>query len=71
MMKIKIIRGATLSAAFAIARFIISLVKGLRGYQHIIEYAYVLSTSKLQQTVKYLTTPIQLGPSIYPFPNIC
>lgn len=62
-MKVRTVRGATLSAAFAIARFVLSLVKGMRGYSNIVENAYVVGTSKDQQTCKYLTTPIQLGPS--------
>lgn len=63
MMKVRTVRGATLSAAFAIARFVVSLVKGMRGYSNIVEHAYVLGTAKDQQTSKYLTTPVQLGPS--------
>lgn len=62
MMKIRTIRGATLSTAFAIARFVISLVKGVRGYKNIVEYAYVVGTEKDQQNSKYLTTPVLLGP---------
>lgn len=62
MMKVRTVRGATLSAAFAIARFVVSLVKGVRGYKNIVETAYVLGTARDQQTSKYLTTPVQLGP---------
>lgn len=63
MLKVRTVRGATLSPAFAIARFVISLVKGMRGYKNVVESAYVLGNAKDQQRIKYLTTPVLLGPS--------
>ncbi|KAJ3622096.1 hypothetical protein MTP99_002625 [Tenebrio molitor] len=52
--------GAYLSNAFATARFVISLVKALRGQNDIIECAYVKSCVHPQ--VKYMVTPLLLGP---------
>ncbi|CAH2000492.1 unnamed protein product [Acanthoscelides obtectus] len=46
-------------AAFATARFILSLVKGIRGHKNVIECAYV--PSKVHPELKYLSTPVQLG----------
>lgn len=63
MLKLTTVNGAALTPAFAIARFVVSLVKGVMGYKNIIESAYVLANSKDQQTSKYLTTSVQLGPS--------
>nr|CAH7733320.1 unnamed protein product [Callosobruchus chinensis] len=46
-------------AAFAIARFVISLVKGIRGHKDVFEYSYV--PSKVHPDLKYLTTLVELG----------
>ncbi|VEN48821.1 unnamed protein product [Callosobruchus maculatus] len=46
-------------AAFAISRFVISLVKGIRGHKDVFECAYV--PSKVHPEAKYLTTLVQLG----------
>jgi malate dehydrogenase len=53
---------ATLSMAFAGARFALSLVKALRGDQGIVECAYVKSTIT---EASYFSTPVLLGVSIY------
>ncbi|KAG5888053.1 hypothetical protein JTB14_032860 [Gonioctena quinquepunctata] len=50
---------ASLASAFATARFVISLVKALRGYPEIVESAYVYS--KVHPQLKYLSTPLMLG----------
>lgn len=52
--------GAYLSNAFATARFVISLVKGLRGIPDVIECAYVRSDDHPQ--LRYMVSPILLGP---------
>lgn len=49
---------ATLSMAYAGARFAISLIRGLRGEQNIIECAYVRSDVT---EAKYFATPLLLG----------
>lgn len=59
ILKLKPNENAPLSRAFAVARFIISLVKGLKGYLDIVECAYVPSCVYPQ--LKYLSTPIVLG----------
>ncbi|XP_025834285.1 malate dehydrogenase, mitochondrial-like [Agrilus planipennis] len=51
---------ATLSMAFAGARFAISLIRGLRGESNVIECAYVRSDVT---EAKYFSTPILLGPN--------
>ncbi|KAK4010862.1 malate dehydrogenase, mitochondrial [Daphnia magna] len=51
---------ATLSMAFAGARFAISLIRALRGEKGIVECAYV--RSDLTES-KYFSTPILLGPN--------
>lgn len=56
----KVRDGGSLASAFAIARFVISMVKGLRGFPEIIECAYVRSNAHTNS--KYLATPVQLGP---------
>nr|CAH7766317.1 unnamed protein product [Callosobruchus chinensis] len=61
ILKIKPSEAAPLSTAFATARFIISLVKGIKGYPEVVECAYVPSETHPQ--LKYLATPVQLGPS--------
>lgn len=59
--KLKPAIGDSLSGAFSTARFIVSLVKGLRGYQNIEECAYV--RSKAHPQLKYMATPLLLGPA--------
>lgn len=49
---------ATLSMAYAGARFALSLVRGLNGEQNVIECTYVLSDVT---KAKYFATPILLG----------
>lgn len=49
----------SMSAAFAIARFIISLARALRNESNIVECAYV--RSNLYSNVKYLATPLELN----------
>ncbi|CAH1119185.1 unnamed protein product [Phaedon cochleariae] len=61
MLKLKPAESAPLTSAFASARFVISLVKALRGYPEIVESAYV--SSKAHPQLKYLSTPLQLGPN--------
>lgn len=60
IIKAKHKQSATLSCAFAISRFVISLVKALRNYDNIVECAFVKSDS--QRGSKYLSTPVLLGP---------
>jgi len=50
---------ATISMAYAAARFTDSLIKGMRG-EEVVECAYV--ASDLLPEVKYLATPLVLGP---------
>ncbi|XP_060528913.1 malate dehydrogenase, mitochondrial-like [Cylas formicarius] len=57
--KFKPSQGSPMAAAFAAARFIISLVKGIQGYADIIETAFV--PSSVHPYVKYLATPLLLG----------
>lgn len=59
ILKLKIPETGPLSGAFACARFVISLVKAIRGYPDIIECAYVCS--KAHPQLKYLATPLHLG----------
>ncbi|KAJ8947962.1 hypothetical protein NQ318_021060 [Aromia moschata] len=61
ILKLKPPESAPLSAAFASARFIISLIKAIRGYPDITECAYVYS--KVHPQLKYMSTPLLLGPS--------
>ncbi|KAF2897349.1 hypothetical protein ILUMI_08825 [Ignelater luminosus] len=61
VIKAKTKRSATLSAAFAIAKFVISIIKGLKGTNNVIECAYV--RSKAHPHCKYLATPLLLGKS--------
>jgi len=51
---------ATLSMAFAGARFTFSLLNALKGKQGVIECAYVKST---ETEASYFATPLQLGPN--------
>lgn len=50
-----------LTEGFAIARFVISLVKAIRGETNVIEIAFV--PSKVHPYLNYLATPIALGPT--------
>lgn len=59
LLKLKTNETGSLSAAFACARFIISLVKGIRGYPDVVECAYI--PSKVHPQLKYLATPLLLG----------
>lgn len=59
ILKLKTPETGPLAGAFACARFIISLVKAVRGYPDIIECAYV--PSKVHPQLKYLATPLMLG----------
>ncbi|XP_056633206.1 uncharacterized protein LOC130442826 [Diorhabda sublineata] len=59
LMKMKPGENGALASAFACARFIISLVKAMKGYPDIIECAYV--ASKIHPDAKYLSTPLLLG----------
>ncbi|KAK6618409.1 hypothetical protein RUM43_013602 [Polyplax serrata] len=52
---------ATLSTAFAAARFIISLVKGLIGHRGVVECTYV--PTDCMEGVSYFAAPIELGPN--------
>lgn len=61
MLKLKKPDNAPLSTAFACARFIISLVKAIRGYPDVMECAYV--PSKAHPQLKYMSTPLLLGPN--------
>ncbi|KAJ8964721.1 hypothetical protein NQ314_004686 [Rhamnusium bicolor] len=61
ILKLKPPDSAPLSSAFATARFIISLVKAIQGYPDIIECALV--SSKVHPQLKYLSTPLLLGPN--------
>lgn len=49
-----------MSSAFAIARFVISLSRAMRGEPNIIECAYV--RSNLYSNLDYLATPLKLSP---------
>lgn len=49
----------SMSAAFAVARFVISLARALRNESNIVECAYV--RSNLYSNVKYLATPLELS----------
>ncbi|GJQ71677.1 hypothetical protein Trydic_g11372 [Trypoxylus dichotomus] len=60
IINIKRTEGSTLAAAFAICRFVVSVIKGLLGRPNIIEYAYVKSI--VHPHTKYLSTALQLGP---------
>ncbi|KAL3268622.1 hypothetical protein HHI36_007727 [Cryptolaemus montrouzieri] len=59
--KVKTNSADSLCGAFAFARFVISLVKGLRGYQGIVECSYV--RSRVHPQLKYVANPILLGPA--------
>ncbi|CAH1977094.1 unnamed protein product [Acanthoscelides obtectus] len=61
IVKLKPHKVAPLSTAFATARFVISLVKGIKGYPDVVECAFVPSKTHVQ--LKYLATPVQLGPN--------
>ncbi|KAJ8912638.1 hypothetical protein NQ315_015150 [Exocentrus adspersus] len=61
ILKLKPPETAPLSNSFAVARFVISLVKAIRGYPEIIESAFVFS--KAHPQLKYLSTPLLLGPN--------
>ncbi|RZC33645.1 malate dehydrogenase, mitochondrial [Asbolus verrucosus] len=60
LIKVRSSDGAYLSNAFATARFVLSLVKALRGQNNIVECAYVKSSAHPQ--LKYMVTPLLLGP---------
>lgn len=49
---------ATLSMAYAGARFVFSLLKGLNGEKNVIECAYIKSDVT---EAKYFSTPLRLG----------
>merc|ERR1711941_767 len=51
---------ATLSMAYAAARFTDSLIKGMQGQEGVVECAYVASDVT---EAKYFATPLVLGPS--------
>merc|ERR1711909_138856 len=51
---------ATLSMAYAAARFTDSLIKGMQGQEGVVEFAYVASDVT---EAKYFATPLVLGPS--------
>jgi malate dehydrogenase len=53
---------ATLSMAFAGARFTFSLIRAMRGEPNVVECSYVRSNVT---EAKYFATPIQLGVSIF------
>lgn len=55
---------ATLSMAFAGARFAVSLIRALRGEAGVVECAYVRSNLT---EAKYFSTPLLLGVSFYDF----
>lgn len=57
--------GSTLAAAFAISRFVISLINGLLGKPGIVECAYVKSIE--HPHTKYLATPLQFGPGEFQY----
>lgn len=61
MLKLKFPDTAPLSSAFAVSRFVVSLVKAIRGVPDIVETAYV--PSKVHPQLKYLSTPLMLGPN--------
>lgn len=48
-----------LSSSFAIARFVIAIIKGLLGHKNIIECAFV-KTLQYENT-KYFASPVELG----------
>ncbi|EFA10587.1 malate dehydrogenase, mitochondrial [Tribolium castaneum] len=52
--------GAYLASAFAVSRFVISLVKAARGQNEIVECSYV--KSNVHPQLKYMVTPLLLGP---------
>ncbi|KAL0268114.1 UNVERIFIED_CONTAM: hypothetical protein PYX00_010181 [Menopon gallinae] len=52
---------ATLSMAFAAARFTISLVKGLLGHRGVVECTFV--PNECMEGVAYFASPIELGPN--------
>lgn len=58
---VKMKRGSTLSmsAAFAVARFVVSLARAVRGERGVLECAYV--RSDLYSNIRYLATPLELG----------
>nr|XP_022917717.1 malate dehydrogenase, mitochondrial-like [Onthophagus taurus] len=60
IINVKRCEDSTLAAAFSISRFVISLIKGLLGKSDVVECAYVRSI--IHPRVKYLSTPLQLGP---------
>merc|ERR1719492_644073 len=51
---------ATLSMAYAAARFTDSLIKGMQGQEGVVECAYVASDVT---EAKYFATPLVLGPN--------
>ncbi|KAL1128901.1 hypothetical protein AAG570_013435 [Ranatra chinensis] len=53
-------RTSTLSGAFAIARFVTALAKGLAGQAGVVECSYVMSN--VIPTISYLSTQVELGP---------
>lgn len=59
ILKLKTPETGPLSGSFACARFIISLVKAIRGYPDVVECAYI--PSKAHPQLKYLATPLLLG----------
>lgn len=59
MKKIQQTNNPYLSGAFALSRFVVSLIKGLQGEDGIFECAYVRSNA--HSDVPFLANPIQLG----------
>ncbi|KAL1497759.1 hypothetical protein ABEB36_008662 [Hypothenemus hampei] len=61
IIKLKPPESGPLAKAFASARFIISLVKAVQGYPDVVESAFV--SSKVHPFLRYLSTPLLLGPN--------
>lgn len=55
------IHGVPLSGSFAIARFVLSLVKAVKGVPDVVETAFV--PSAVYPYVKYMSTPVAIGPT--------
>ncbi|XP_017770053.1 PREDICTED: uncharacterized protein LOC108557869 isoform X3 [Nicrophorus vespilloides] len=53
--------GENLSMAFSVARFTISLIKGIQGHSDIVECAFVKTS--IQPLTEYLCIPVLLGPN--------
>lgn len=64
---------ATLSMAYAGARFVLSLVRAMQGEKGVVECTYIYSEGIVPE-VNYIAVPVELGPGgvhkVHPLPTL-